>query len=134
MNDKQKQFITIVRLFDLTQAIIGIVLTGIMVVYAFLFGLLGFAAVSSTNTDSQAAGTGFGLFFIVLFGGIALISGTMTVLNIYLAWKLEEPKKWIWIAQVIVTCLQFLNLYYLPVNIYFLIQLLKPEYKEYYTE
>ena len=134
MNDKQKQLITVIRLFDLTQGIMGLVISAAMVVYAAIFGLVGIAATTSTTQTEAQAGTAIGLIFVVVFGIIALISATVTFLNFYIAWKLEEPKKWIWTAQVILTCLQFFNLYYLPINIYFLIQLLKPEYKEFYKE
>jgi len=134
MSEKQKQFITIVRLFDLTQGIMGIIISLVMLMYVLFFSFLGVASSTSTSASEAQAGAAVGIVFVVIFGVIALISLLMTGLNFYLAWKLEEPKKWIWTAQVIITCLQFLNLYYLPVNIYFLIQLLKPEYKEYYSE
>lgn len=130
MSDKQKQLITVIRLFDLAQGIIGILFTLLFIMYTVIFGSLGFA-VSTTNSNSGAS---FGIFLIVFFGGITLISAIFTGLNILLSVKLEEPKRWIWITQIIITCFQFLNLYYLPVNIYFLIQLLKDEYKEYYSE
>ena len=103
----------------------------LFLLYGILFGFVGLAGSNASDGAefagvSGALGLGFGcvgLFFIAF----AALEG-------YIALKLETPKKWIWIVQIIFLCTRLFNLATLPLTVYFLVQLLKPEYKDYYVE
>lgn len=129
MTERQKEFTNILRLYNACQAIIGIVVFLMMTLYAILFGSFGLIE----NSEPEAALV-FGGFFAVFFGGIALFYLIFTILHGLVAWKLDQPKKWVWITTIALTILQLFNIYFLPLNIYFLIQLFKEENRKFYNQ
>ncbi len=133
MSEKQKEFSNIFRLYNLSLAISGLVATLIMALYAGLFSFIGFSSLSTVEGSTRSSQE-VGVVFLILFGGAALVALLFTVVHGIVAWQFNQPRKWVWILAVIGQILQVLNIYYLPLTIYFLIQLFKEEYKIYFTQ
>ncbi len=130
MTERQLELTNILRLYNLSLSLAGLIGSLILGFYTALFVGISFTGSEASTSESAFVGGLLGLFF----GVFALLYIIFTIMHGVIAWKLDQGERWVWVSAVILLIVQLFNIYFLPINIYFLIQLFKPEIKDYYTE